>query len=34
MTKSHRQVRGPFYCTLHQPTMDGQILVLPPRDPS
>jgi len=26
----HREGLFPFYCTLHQPAMSGQILVLPP----
>ena len=27
----HREGIFPFYCTMHQPAMSGQILVLPPR---
>jgi plastocyanin len=29
----HREGLFPFYCTVHQPEMSGQILVLPPRTP-
>lgn len=29
----HREGLFSFYCTLHQPAMSGQILVLPPRAP-
>jgi plastocyanin len=27
----HREGVFPFYCTMHQPAMSGQILVLPPK---
>jgi plastocyanin len=27
----HREGIFPFYCTMHQPAMSGQIIVLPPR---
>lgn len=30
----HQEGLFPFYCTLHQPDMSGQILVLPPRAPA
>ncbi len=26
----HREGLFPFYCTVHQPAMSGQILVVPP----
>jgi plastocyanin len=29
----HREGLFPFYCTMHQPAMSGQILVLPPMKP-
>lgn len=29
----HREGLYPFYCTMHQPAMSGQILVLPPTAP-
>ena len=28
----HRAGIFPFYCTMHQPAMSGQIIVLPPKD--
>lgn len=28
----HREGIFPFYCTMHQPAMSGQILVLPPKE--
>jgi len=27
----HRDGIFPFYCTMHQPAMSGQIIVLPPK---
>ena len=29
----HEEGLFPFYCTMHRPAMNGQILVLPPRSP-